>query len=191
MTLAAVFERVVNALESARAQYVVVGSTAAAAWGVVRSTRDVDLAMAVAGDEAQAIVGELEGDDLYFPAHDATAALAHGGSFNVLHPATGGKVDVFVWSPGDAFERSRLDRRVRSEILGVAAWVATPEDIVLSKLRWRRTSGSEVQWRDCVEIAASQTLDRQYLNEWAVPLGVADDLADLLAAVDAARAEDS
>lgn len=65
-------------------------------------------------------------------------------------------------------------------MFGVSAWVATPEDIVLAKLRWRLTSRSEVQWRDCIEIAATQSLDREYLSSWASQLGVEADLTELL-----------
>jgi hypothetical protein len=94
--------------------------------------------------------------------------------------ASGGKVDVFIAPHGDAFQRSRLDRRLPSEVFGVSSWISTPEDVVLSKLRWRLESRSEVQWRDCVEIAAVQQLDRDYLDRWAPELGVVDDLAELL-----------
>ncbi len=60
-------------------------------------------------------------------------------------------------------------------------WIATAEDVILAKLRWRLESRSEVHWRDCVEIVATQPVDRSYLRGWAERLGVADDLAELLA----------
>lgn len=63
----------------------------------------------------------------------------------------------------------------------VPCWVATAEDVVLAKLRWRLESRSEVQWRDCVEIAATNDLDTTYLRRWARDLGVTGDLEDLLA----------
>ncbi len=62
----------------------------------------------------------------------------------------------------------------------MSSWISTPEDVVLSKLRWRLECRSELQWRDCVEIAAVQQLDRDYLDRWAPELGVADDLTELL-----------
>jgi hypothetical protein len=81
--------------------------------------------------------------------------------------------------PDDAFAQSRLGRRVRAEILGVATWVATPEDVILATLHWRLESRSEVQLRDCVEIAATRPLGLEYMRMWADRLGVADDLEDL------------
>lgn len=62
--------------------------------------------------------------------------------------------------------------------------------IVLAKLRWRRTSRSEVQWRDCIEIAATNDLDTTYLRRWADVLGITDDVEDLLRPVADARGVD-
>lgn len=152
-----------RALEAAEVSYVVVGSTAAAAWGVARTTRDVDLVAAIGPEDLEAVLASLEGDDLYVNAGDARLAAAEGGSFNVIHTTSGGKVDVFVSPSGDEFTRTRLARRLGAEVLGVRTWVATAEDVVLAKLRWRLQSRSETQWRDCVEIAEVQDLDRAYM----------------------------
>ncbi len=81
--------------------------------------------------------------------------MVEGGTFNVLHPSTGGKVDVFVVTPDDEFEMMRLSRRRRAE----------------------------VQWTDCVAIAATQSLDVDHLTRWAQRLGITDDLVDLLAEI--------
>jgi hypothetical protein len=178
--LAAAFRAVVAAVDVIEAEYVVVGSTAAAGWGVARATRDVDLVAVIPTNAVDALLRSLERDDLYVPSAEVRRVVAGGGSFNVLHMVSGGKVDVFVAPDGDAFERSRLDRRIASEVFGVSSWISTPEDVILSKLRWRRESRSEVQWRDCVEIAAIQQLDRGYLDRWAPELGVVDDLTELL-----------
>ena len=178
--LAAGFVAVTEALDQAGVRYVVVGSMAAARWGVARTTRDIDLVLVVNSQLTDAVLDALDRDDIYLPADAARTALTHGGSFNVLHASSGSKVDLFVVAPDDEFERVRLDRRVPADVVGVASWVATAEDVILAKLRWRLESRSEVQWRDCVEIAAVNDLDRDHLWRWAGPLGVADDLADLL-----------
>jgi hypothetical protein len=178
--LAAGFVAVTRALDEAGVRYVVVGSMAAARWGVARTTRDIDLVLVVNSDLADAVLTALDRDDIYVPADAALTALSHGGSFNVLHASSGSKIDVFVVAADDEFEHVRLDRRVRADVVGVVSWVATAEDVILSKLRWRLGSRSEMQWRDCVEIAAVNDLDREYLWSWAPRLGVVDDLVDLL-----------
>jgi hypothetical protein len=174
------FRRVVQALENISAPYVVVGSTAASAWGVARTTRDIDVVAIITSETVDAFLRALGNNEIYVPADEAKAATINGGSFKVLHTTTGGKVDVFVCLASDAFESSRLDRRVKLKVLGVDTWVSTPEDVVLSKLLWRAETRSEVQWRDCVEIAASQKLDLDYLRYWASHLGVSADVDDLI-----------
>ncbi|MCC5954393.1 MAG: hypothetical protein JJU45_20075 [Acidimicrobiia bacterium] len=128
-----------------------------------------------------AVLPDLQAANLYVPVEDARRAAGAGGSFNVLDPDHGGKIDVFVNDPADAFTSSRLERRILAEVFDVPCWVATAEDVVLAKLRWRLTSRSEIQWRDCVEIASVNDLDVAYLRRWAPELGVTSDLADLLA----------
>ena len=176
------FRRVVEALEKISARYVVVGSTAASAWGVARSTRDIDVVAVITRETVDTFLRALGNNEIYVPADEAKAATIKGGSFNVLHTTTGGKVDVFVCQTSDAFESSRLNRRVKLQVLGIDTWVSTPEDVVLSKLLWRVQTRSEVQWRDCVEVAATQKLDVKYLRIWATELGLSADLEELLEA---------
>ena len=176
------FRRVVEALEKISARYVVVGSTAASAWGVARSTRDIDVVAVITRETVDTFLRALGNNEIYVPADEAKAATIKGGSFNVLHTTTGGKIDVFVCQTSDAFESSRLDRRVKLQVLGIDTWVSTPEDVVLSKLLWRVQTRSEVQWRDCVEVAATQKLDVKYLRIWATELGLSADLEELLEA---------
>jgi len=171
---------VIDALNTSGIPFAIVGSLAASSWGVVRSTRDVDLIALVSREHAAQIVQSLNQQDVYVPVDEALRALAGGGSFNVLHTSTGGKVDIFVVLDTDEFEMMRLQRRVEANIFGVPAYVVSPEDVVLSKLLWRKESRSEIQWRDCQEIASAHNLDLDHMNHWANRLGIRDDLNDLL-----------
>lgn len=182
--LARILGIVVDALERIQVGYVVVGSTAGAAWGVARATRDVDIVVMVGAEQLEAVLDALLAAGLYVPVEQAHEAANAGGSFNVLDPSHGGKVDLFLARLDDAFTHSRLARRIRADVFDVPCWVASAEDVVLAKLRWRLDSRSEVQWRDCVEIASTNELDATYLRHWAPSLGVTEDLEDLLTATD-------
>jgi hypothetical protein len=63
-------------------------------------------------------------------------------------------------------------RRVRVRLAGFDAWIATREDLVLSKLVWAEPSGSELQLRD-VRAPLAGGADLGYLRRWAADLGVA------------------
>lgn len=181
--LARILRSVVDALEQTEVGYVIVGSTAAAAWGVARATRDIDIVVTASADQLEMVLEALHAAKLYVPVEQAYEVVNTGGSFNVLDPEHGGKIDLFLTRPDDAFTASRLTRRIRAEVFDVPCWVASAEDVVLAKLRWRLESRSEVQWRDCVEIAAANPLDTAYLRRWAGNLGVTEDLEDLLGAI--------
>ena len=78
----------------------------------------------------------------------------------------------------DEFDRLKFERRRVIEFEGTALYFASPEDVILNKLRWRQHSGSEKQWRDVLGVLKVQTenLDYRYLVEWAERLGLADAL---------------
>jgi hypothetical protein len=180
MDVIGALHRVVDALEHAGIEYAIVGSVAAGSWGVLRMTRDADLIALINADQLDTLFRSFRPPDFYIPEETARFATeARVGFFNIIDSVGGGKVDIFVADSAKAFDRSRLDRRARLDVFGRDAWVATAEDVVLAKLRWRLENRSEVQWRDCVEIAASNELDWPYLWRWAAGLGVDEDLAEL------------
>ena len=172
---------VLNALETIDVPYFVVGSVAATWWGTVRATRDADLVVAIDAAEFARLEACLDRARFYWPPDAAMTAVATYRAFNIIDLDGGGKVDVFVVDPTERFNASRLSRRVRVELFGQPMWVASTEDVVLAKLRWRLESRSEQQWRDCVEIvAANDDLDTAYLRYWAEQHGTTADLDELL-----------
>ena len=50
-------------------------------------------------------------------------------------------------------------------------WIVSREDLILSKLDWARDSRSELQLRD-VRHLLEGPFDREYLQRWAVHLGL-------------------
>jgi len=102
-------------------------------------------------------------------------ALVRHGEFNFIDGITGMKVDFWV-SSGDPFDRSRLKRRVSKKIIGHDVYFSTPEDLILSKLRWWRDTGSSRHKEDIASIISisGDGLDRGYLNIWAEKLGHKD-----------------
>jgi hypothetical protein len=182
--LAASLKALASALERLHIPYVIGGSIASSARGIVRSTYDVDVVAAISMRHADQLARELGSDWYAEPEHMKRAMAAHR-AFNVIHMTLGIKADIFPVT--DEFHHSQLQRAVRMSLPFLddptQYPVATAEDILLAKLRWYRDGGeiSEVQWRDIAGIVvANPSLEMDYLNCWAASLGVTDLLARAL-----------
>jgi hypothetical protein len=177
---------VVEALERLGVAHHIGGSLASSAYGVARSTLDVDLVADVRPQHARRLVASLR--DAYYLDEDAVrTAVRDRASFNLIHLATMIKIDVFV-AGRDPFDQAELSR-ARRETLdddehARAFFVKSPEDVVLRKLRWYRDGGevSERQWSDVVGVLRVQAaaLDLAYTRQWADRLGLAPLLARAL-----------
>ena len=178
--------RVIEALEELDSPYLVGGSYASSAYGIARATMDVDILAAIPAKHAGALALKLE-PEFYADEVAIRNAIMAKRFFNVIHLATGFKVDVFV-SKRDLFDEKQLERRTLEVVLRNperSAYLASPEDIILSKLRWYRKTNekSERQWCDVLGVMSVQMgkLDVEYLRHWASELSVSDLLERALA----------
>lgn len=178
--------KVIEALEELDSPYLVGGSYASSAHGIARATMDIDILAAIPAKHAGALAAKLE-PEFYADEEAIRAAIMAKRSFNVIHLDTMFKVDVFV-SKRDPFDMKQLERRTLEVVLRdpeKSAYLASPEDIILSKLRWYRKTNekSERQWSDVLGVMSVQAgkLDLQYLREWASELSVSDLLERALA----------
>ena len=176
---------VIEALERLGIAYHLGGSYASAIHGIPRQTHDVDLIVALAPEQAGPLA-ELLLREFFIDVESVKRAATERSSCNLIHHATGVKIDLFV--PGQApFDESELSRRVAVRIGGGDSggesgsrliYVKSPEDILLRKLLWYRAGGevSDRQWEDVrgiIRVQASR-LDQGYLRMWAIRLGIED-----------------
>lgn len=175
---------IADALEKLGVCYVICGSLASSAHGMVRTTMDTDLIADLQLEHIFALI-ELLKDAFYIDEDMIHSAIQHHRSFNVIHLESMFKVDIFI-PKQRLFDRNQLSRRQETR-LGeeqVSFYILTPEDIILAKLEWFRM-GAEVsdrQWRDILGVLIIQQdqLDRQYLQQMANQLGVADLLGKVI-----------
>jgi hypothetical protein len=178
--LTLVIEAAVAAFDRHGVLYYIGGSVASSFYSHPRSTIDVDIGAEIAAGQIPILAQEWS-HEFYCSESAMQDAVARGKSFNLIHDKTQLKVDVFVVQSG-TFNAEVLARRRRCELSGGArplfGWIASPEDVILHKLKWYRSGGeiSERQWLDIANVIKVQgpSLDQAYIDHWANELSVAD-----------------
>jgi hypothetical protein len=167
MTATEIFEKLREALAQAHVQYFVTGSFVSSAHGVPRSTNDIDIVIAPTSEQLAVLLAEFSEAEYYSDRDDAFDALTHRSQFNIIDQKTFWKVD-FIVSKDEPFDRSRFERRKITEIAGVKVYAATPEDIIIAKLRWAKLGESERQIDDAAGVIRMQgeQLDSSYVKKW-------------------------
>ena len=160
-------------LREAGVKHCVGGSVASSRHGVYRSTAGIDLVADLDEKHARSLCNSLAGS-YYLCETAAVDAVRRGGSFNLINLATGIKIDCFVVS-SDPFRRMQCERS-QPDDRGIR--YLSPEDSVLTKLRWFRDGGeaSDRQWQDLLGVMRAQRgrLDEAHLDAWASRIGVED-----------------
>jgi len=168
---------VVVACEQLKLRYLVTGSTATIAFGEPRFTNDIDIVLDLPADKIENFCNLFPAPDFYLSRQAASSAVRLKSQFNVIHPASGLKVDFIVFAPSE-FNASRMLRgRDLPALDDCLVRFASPEDVILMKLKYYKEGGSEKHLRDIrgvLEIQGNK-IDRQYIAEWAVKLNVVEE----------------
>lgn len=160
---------VVSALEAANLPYMVVGSLSSNAYGISRATKDADLVVIAKSSELLAIIRSLGPEFRMDPQLSLESVTGTTRSIVEL-PANGFSIELFRLStdPHDQ-ERFRRRRRVMHPQLLRETFIPTPEDVIVTKLRWALVGGRGKDRDDVRDVIAVQGefLDWSYIKEWA------------------------
>jgi hypothetical protein len=166
----------IEALDRLRIPYAIVGSFASGAWGESRFTQDIDILVDLKVSQVVSLCREFSNADCYVSESAAADAVAQKSQFNIIHPASGNKIDFMIASD-TVWTRAQLQRRRRIEVLpDREADVAAPEDVILGKLVYYQEGGSEKHLRDIGGILkiSGAILDWPYLDNLANQLGLTE-----------------
>jgi hypothetical protein len=176
MSVPQVFQRITTALDRAGIAYMLTGSFAAAYYGTARSTQDIDLVIETDVSRLKLFVESLSSSEYYADRKAALDALQHLSPFNAIDLSSGLKIDL-IFRKSRLFSREEFKRRRSVDLQGVALFIATAEDIVISKLEWANLGQLQRQLEDVAAIlkAREALLDRAYLEKWILDLGLKDE----------------
>lgn len=156
-------------LEREGFSYMLTGSMAMNYYAQPRMTRDIDLVVALTTQDTDRIMGLFTPD--YYVSRDAVASsIAHQSLFNLIHQDSVIKVDCIV-RKSSPYRRAEFERRRRITIEDFSTWIASKEDLIISKLWWAKDSRSELQLNDVKNLAATGC-DTAYIARWTTELGL-------------------
>lgn len=183
---------VLDALNASSVDYMIVGAVSVWAWGEPRTTRDFDLVIHVPLTQMKTLSQELEKRDMLVPFDiilDIYIENRADTPVNAIHLYTGYKAELFLLRPeiGDEYAMTAFSRRVQLDLgppLG-EVFVTSPEDLILSKLRFFKISQQPKHTRDIASIVLelANELDRPYIETWATRLDTLDLWQEILRAL--------
>ncbi len=168
--------RVLDGFAASGIEYLLVGSLASAAYGEPRLTLDIDVVAALTGAQLPRFLSFFPVPEFYVSSDAAAEAVRSEKQFNIIHPASGWKVDIIV-KKTDEFDRSRFARKRSIPVFpDRSVSVASPEDIIIKKMEYFQEGGSEKHLRDISGIlrVSGDGLDFPYIEVWADRKGLTE-----------------
>lgn len=156
-------------LEAAGIAYMLTGSMAMNYYAQPRMTRDIDLVLAATPGDVDLIL-DVFGADYYVSKEAVQHSIAGESIFNLIHNESVIKVDCII-RKSTTYRRLEFQRRCRVAIADFKTWIASREDLIISKLAWAKDSHSELQLRDVKNLADGE-LDVAYVEHWTQELGL-------------------
>ena len=162
-----------GAFDTAGVPYMIVGSLASNFHGIPRSTRDADFVVELNPGDLQRL-GRALPPDLTLQPQGAFEAVTGTTRYLVELVKSPFVCELFVRSD-DPHDQERFRRRLQVRVLDRVAFVASPEDMIVTKLRWAQDAHRAKDREDIRNILAvrGDDLDWSYLRRWATEHGTA------------------
>jgi len=176
MELHELLKYVINAFEKLRIRYFITGSIASMFYGEPRFTNDIDVVADIKKDHIHALLKLFPKDEFYLSDDAIRDAIIDQHQFNIIHPASGLKIDIII-AKGDDFDESRFKRIKRvSPVEETHANLASPEDVIIMKMRYYKEGESEKHLRDITSLLkiSGDKIDMAYIEYWAKNLDLLD-----------------
>ncbi len=155
-------------LEMHQVEYFVTGSTASMIYGEPRLTLDIDLVIHLANEDIDRFISMFPEDRYYCPPSEVIQVENRRdihGHFNLIHPESGLKADIYP-SSKDPLHAWAFKNRRRVTIGDIEIWLAPPEYVIIRKLEYFREGGSQKHLEDIAKMLpqVKNDLDKAFLE---------------------------
>jgi hypothetical protein len=176
---------VARALDAAEIPYMLVGSFSSNYYGLPRSTEDADFVIELGDRRIGELVAHL--GPPFELERQITFETITGTTRNRLFLADSGfKIELFRLSP-DPHDQERFARRVCVPMTDarIPVFLPTPEDVVITKLRWNVEGNRSKDREDVTDVISVQTdrLDWDYIHHWCDQHGTRERLDEIRASI--------
>jgi hypothetical protein len=174
---------VINALEQAAIPYMLVGSFSSNAYGIPRSTKDADFVVQLGQAPLSQLLKFLP-PGFRLEAQIGFETITSTTRYRMHYDAANFMIEFFEISE-DPHDQARFQRRCQTAAYGTLAFLPTPEDVVVTKLRWSRGGKRFKDLEDVQNVVAVQmgSLDLVYMRRWCDQHGTRDLLEKTLKSV--------
>ncbi|QOV90679.1 nucleotidyltransferase family protein [Humisphaera borealis] len=157
---------VVQALDRAKVPYMVVGSLSSNVYGIPRSTKDADFVVELRDVPIGAIADQL-GPGYLLDSQMSFETVTGTYRWKIRHIDSAFQIELFLISE-DPHDRERFLRRRKVKYNGNPVFVATAEDVVITKLRWSRQGKRAKDLDDVRSVltVSGENLDWEYIHRW-------------------------
>ena len=176
MNQAELLRYLVEAFEALGIEYMISGSQASILYGEPRFTQDIDVVAEITPTHVPGLLERFPFPEFYLSEEAVLEAIQARGQFNIIHAASGLKIDVLLVKH-TPYDRHEFERRQRQPLLpGKDAYFARPEDVIIYKMLYFREGRSERHLRDIASMlrVSGAEIDTRYVDEWAQRLGLSD-----------------
>jgi len=162
-------QRLLKLLEDKNVPYMIIGGYALPFYGRIRTTVDIDLAVAIkTAEELNQLLNLLQLVDFEPAIHSSLDPL-----IVILDRKEKIEIELWLKPDGIVFDDETLRRRRKVKLnTNISAWIVSPEDFIVNKLARPDRGVVDEQDVKSVLIRQANKLDDEYLKKRAQDAGV-------------------
>jgi hypothetical protein len=174
--------KVTEIFDKMNIEYMVVGSKASIFYGEPRFTNDIDIVADIRLEQVKKFIKQFPLGEFYISEDAMKQAIRDRMMFNIICPAAGIKVDVFIPKKEPLAKIEMAKRKLLPLTKNISAYCAPPEYVILKKLEYYKQGESEKHLRDICSMLkiSGDIINKKYISEWAEKLGVTEIWKEIL-----------